>query len=73
MEVCSVCACMMWLPGGKLDETFKDSDMLNLADLIRRPATYSYIDGDEYVFLNNEDYTPYNLHKDAIAEEIQFF
>ncbi|MBO6895652.1 MAG: elongation factor P-like protein YeiP, partial [Roseibium sp.] len=23
--------------GAKLDETFKDSDMLNLADLVRRP------------------------------------
>src|SRR5690554_7767569 len=39
----------------KLDETFKDSDMLNLADLVRRPVTFSYADGDEYVFMDNED------------------
>ena len=58
--------------GNKIDETFKDSDMLNLADLIRRPAMFSYIDGDEYVFMNTEDYTPYNINKDAIAEEVQF-
>ncbi|WP_370980757.1 elongation factor P-like protein YeiP [Agaribacterium sp. ZY112] len=58
--------------GRKIDETFKDSEMLTLADLIRRPAMFSYIDGDEYVFMNTEDYTPYNLHKDSIAEEIQF-
>ena len=58
--------------GNKIDETFKDSDMLNLADLIRRPAMFSYIDGDEYVFLNSEDYSPYNLHKDSIADEIPF-
>lgn len=58
--------------GAKLDESFKDSDMLNLADLIRRPAMFSYVDGDEYVFMNTEDYTPYNLHKEAIEEEIQF-
>ena len=25
--------------GAKLDESFKDSDMLNLADLVRRPVT----------------------------------
>ncbi len=31
--------------GSKIDETFKDSDMLNLADLTRRPATFSYADG----------------------------
>lgn len=58
--------------GGKVDETFKDSDMLKLADLTRRNAMFSYIDGDEYVFMDNEDYTPYNLNKEAIAEEAQF-
>lgn len=59
--------------GRKIDETFKDSEMLNLADLIRRPANFSYLDGDEYVFMDQEDYTPYNLHKDAIADDIAFF
>ena len=32
----------------KLDHTFRDSDMLNQADLVCRPATFSYSDGDEY-------------------------
>ncbi len=59
--------------GAKVDETFKDVDMLNLADLLRRPASFSYIDGDEYVFMDTEDYTPYNLHKTTIADELQFF
>ena len=58
--------------GRKLDETFKDSDMLNMADLIRRPAMFSYMDGDDYVFMDQEDYTPYNLNKDTIAEEVLF-
>ncbi|KPM77930.1 elongation factor P-like protein EfpL [Pseudoalteromonas sp. UCD-33C] len=58
--------------GGKVDETFKDSDMLKFADLIRREAMFSYIDGEEYVFMDNEDYTPYNLNKEAISEEILF-
>lgn len=56
----------------KIDETFKDSDTLNLADLIRRPVMFSYIDGDEYVFMDTENYTPYNLNKDSIADEILF-
>jgi len=58
--------------GSKIDETFKDSDMLNLADLIRRKVMFSYIDGDEYVFMNTEDYTPYNINKSAIEEEVLF-
>lgn len=58
--------------GAKTDETFKDSDMLNLADLIRRSAMYSYADGEELVFMDDEDYTPYNLNKESIAEESLF-
>ncbi len=58
--------------GGKVDETFKDSDMLNLADLTRKSAVFSYVDGDENVFLDTEDYTPYNLNKESIADEMLF-
>ena len=56
----------------KLDETFKDSDMLNLADLVRRPAMFSYADGDEYVFMDSEDFTQYMLNRSAIEEELLF-
>ncbi|OOV87891.1 elongation factor P-like protein EfpL [Oceanospirillum linum] len=58
--------------GAKRDESFKDSDMLTLADLFRRPAMLSYIDGDEYVFMDSEDYSSYNLRKESIAEESGF-
>lgn len=56
----------------KIDETFKDSDMLELADLIREPVVFSYIDGDDYVFMNTEDYTQYNLNKDTIEDDLLF-
>ncbi|PWQ96853.1 elongation factor P-like protein EfpL [Leucothrix pacifica] len=56
----------------KIDETFKDSDMLELADLTRVPVMFSYIDGDEYVFMNTEDYTPYNLAKSTIEDDLLF-
>ncbi|MDE3270597.1 elongation factor P-like protein EfpL [Pseudoalteromonas sp. G4] len=58
--------------GGKVDETFKADEMLNFADLNRRPAVLSYIDGDEYVFMDEEDYTPYNINKESIAEQLLF-
>lgn len=56
----------------KVDETFKDSDMLNLADLTKRPVTFSYADGDECVFMDSEDYTPYSLNREAIADDLLF-
>lgn len=56
----------------KIDQTFKDSDMLNLADLVRRPVSFSYADGEEYVFMDTEDYTQYMLNRSAIEEELLF-
>ncbi|MFT6102510.1 MAG: elongation factor P [Candidatus Endobugula sp.] len=56
----------------KVDESYKDSDILNLADLIRRAVTFSYADGDEYVFMDSEDYTPFSFNKEAIADELLF-
>ncbi|MBE0484258.1 MAG: elongation factor P-like protein YeiP [Bacterioplanes sp.] len=58
--------------GNKIDHTFKDSDMLTLADLHRRDVTFSYADGDEYVFMDNEDYTQYSLDKSSIEDELLF-
>jgi elongation factor P len=61
------------ITNGKLDETFKDSDILNLGDLIRRPVMFSYIDADEHVFMDVENYTPYILNKESIEDQIAFF
>ncbi|WP_413702219.1 elongation factor P-like protein YeiP [Psychromonas sp. KJ10-10] len=58
--------------GAKADETFKDSDMLTMADLIHRDVMYSYADGDERIFMDNEDYTPYNFNIEQIEEELLF-
>ena len=58
--------------GNKVDETFKAEEMLKLAELSRHPVVFSYIDGDEYVFMNNEDYSQYHLNKDSISDEILF-
>ncbi|MGF1700524.1 elongation factor P-like protein YeiP [Photobacterium makurazakiensis] len=58
--------------GTKADESFKADEMITLADFRRHQVTFSYIDGDEYVFMDNEDYTPYNFNKASIAEELLF-
>ncbi|KPU82829.1 elongation factor P [Psychromonas sp. PRT-SC03] len=60
------------ISGSKNDETFKDSDMLTLADLTHRAVMYSYLDGDEYVFMDDEDYTPYNFNKTQIEDELLY-
>ena len=58
--------------GAKADESFKADDMINIVDFSKRKVMFSYVDGQEYVFMDNEDYTPYSLDKDTIAEELLF-
>src|SRR5690554_8193839 len=56
----------------KLDETFNDSDTLDLADRERRPATFSYAAGGEHVFMDSDDFTQYMADKSAIGDELPF-
>lgn len=59
--------------GAKADESFKADEILTLADFSRKSVMFSYIDGEEYVFMDNEDYTPYHFNKEMIADEALFF
>ena len=60
---------MYSVPGGtKLDLSLRADDELREVDLIRRAASFSYKDGEAFVFLDDEDYTPYALDPDAIGE-----
>ncbi|VVT52666.1 Elongation factor P-like protein [Kosakonia radicincitans] len=58
--------------GLKVEERFKGDDILDTVTLNRRFVDFSYIDGNEYVFMDKEDYTPYTFTKDQIEEELQF-
>ncbi|MEP2652472.1 MAG: elongation factor P-like protein YeiP [Paraglaciecola sp.] len=58
--------------GAKADESFKADEVLNLIDFHRNKVTFSYVDGDEYIFMDSEDYTSYFLNKETISEELPF-
>ena len=60
---------MYSVPGGtKLDLSVGGDDELKEVELSRRQVTYSYKDGDAFVFMDDEDYTPYTLDPDAIGD-----
>ena len=48
--------------GHKLDESFRGDDFLKDADCVRARVQFSYIDGDDYVFMNSEDYSQYSIN-----------
>jgi elongation factor P len=60
---------MYSVPGGsKFDLSLRADDELREVDLSRRQATFSYKDGEAFVFLDDEDYTPYQLDADVVGE-----
>jgi elongation factor P len=61
---------MYSVPGGvKFDLSVGGDDELREVELSRRASTFSYKDGEAYVFLDAEDYTPYQLDADVIGDD----
>jgi elongation factor P len=57
------------VPGAnKFDLNLGGDDEVKEVELTRRMATYSYKDGDAFVFLDAEDYTPYQLDADVVGD-----
>lgn len=51
------------------DETFKGDDQLGDADLVRRQSSFSYFDGEHYVFMDDEDFTQYSFNADDLLDQ----
>lgn len=57
------------VPGAnKLDLSLRADDELKDVDLARRQATFSYMDGDAFVFMDAEDYAQYSLGPDIVGD-----
>ncbi len=58
--------------GQKRDESFKGEDMLKDADYQKVPVQFSYVDGNQYVFMNMEDYSQYSLDDDQLEAQVEY-
>lgn len=60
---------MYSVPGGaKYDLSLGGDDDLKEIELSRRASSFSYKDGAAFVFLDDEDYTPYHLDAAIVGE-----
>ena len=61
------------VPGGqKLDLSLRADDDLRETEVTRRAVTYSYMDGENFVFMDVEDYTQYVLDAVAVGDASGF-
>jgi elongation factor P len=57
------------VPGGnKYDLSLRADDDLKEVDLARRQATFSYMDGENFVFMDDEDYSQYQLGTEIVGD-----
>ncbi|MDA1075490.1 MAG: elongation factor P-like protein YeiP [Proteobacteria bacterium] len=58
--------------GQKRDESLKGDDMFHESDCIRSTVQFSYVDGEDYVFMDTEDYTQFSLPASDLVDERNF-
>lgn len=58
--------------GQKRDESLKGDDFLAEADYQKVQVQFSYIDGDQYVFMNTEDYSQYMLATTDLSDQLDY-
>ena len=57
------------VPGGSTyDLSLRAEDDLKEVDLARRQATFSFMDGENFVFMDDEDYTQYLLGTEIVGD-----
>ncbi len=57
------------VPGNqKFDLSLRAEDDIKEIDLSRRSSTFSYMDGEAFVFLDAEDFTQYTLDAEVVGE-----
>jgi elongation factor P len=60
---------MYSVPGAqKLDLSLRAEDELRETEVTRRAVTFSYKDGDAFVFMDGEDFTQYTLDASAVGD-----
>lgn len=60
------------LTGTILDRTYRSGDSLEGADIRNSDGMYSYFDGSNYVFMDNDSFEQVSLPGSAVAERMRF-
>ncbi|AXY01376.1 MULTISPECIES: elongation factor P-like protein EfpL [Vibrio] len=58
--------------GARVDERYKSDDVVDTVEMNKRAVMYSYADGDEHIFMDNEDYSQYTFKHNEVEDELLF-
>ncbi|MFG0332033.1 MAG: elongation factor P [Maioricimonas sp. JB049] len=60
------------LTGTLLDNTYRSGDSLESADVRNADGIYSYFDGTNYIFMDNESFEQMELSADVCGDQMKF-
>ncbi len=55
------------LTGGIIDHTFQGADKVEETEIVKSQAQYLYHEGDDYQFMDQEDYDQFSLSKNVLG------
>ncbi|ALM66833.1 TPA: elongation factor P-like protein YeiP [Vibrio parahaemolyticus] len=58
--------------GARVDERYKSDDVVDTVEMNKRAVVYSYADGDEHIFMDNEDYSQYTFKHNEVEDDMLF-
>ncbi|KIT20634.1 elongation factor P-like protein EfpL [Vibrio parahaemolyticus] len=58
--------------GARVDERYKSDDAVETVEMNKRAVVYSYADGDEHIFMDNEDYSQYTFKHNEVEDDMLF-
>lgn len=57
-----------FLTGNTVEKTFRAGEVVNTADVVKKDGQFTYMDGDEFVFMDTESYEETRLKRDDWAQ-----
>lgn len=60
------------ISGNTIDKSYRSSDKIDKPDLEQRGLIYSYAQGEEYVFMEEETYEQFEIRADVLGD-VRFF
>ncbi|EJB8436687.1 elongation factor P-like protein YeiP [Vibrio parahaemolyticus] len=58
--------------GARVDERYKSDAVVETVEMNKRAVVYSYADGDEHIFMDNEDYSQYTFKHNEVEDDMLF-
>jgi elongation factor P len=58
--------------GKQKEHTYNSGASVEMVRIERRPYQFLFVEGENYVFMNNETYEQIPIHKDMLADQIKY-